>query len=151
MLLPQAEGPLQITKTPGPHAVVLADPLTGEPYQSGNLVATTRLIKFRFPPEWATAPLGSEDTSDESMELRVGDMVAVEVRINQNPRIHVASVRRVFPLVSLVEAQLWHVPSHERYGPWSCRKWVALDRSEVVPFWRGAGESGARGRCVDAG
>jgi hypothetical protein len=137
-ILPQCDGPFLISRLPTAHTAVLEDPLTGNLYLDGRPVSVARLIRFHFPANWS-GPEASElaEQVGDLSGIRVGDFLAVEPRISQNKRVHVARVDRPFAAQGLLQVTLYHVPTTARFGPWQRRPWEVWqdngrDRSEMI-------------------
>lgn len=133
MVLPQNDGPFVVDLVFNDHAVRLRDVLSGDPVFNGRRVATSRLVRFPFPPEWAQHDL-REDV-DAHVTFKVGDMVVVEHALGNNKRCSVARVERVFNTGAQAEVKLFEVALGDRFGPWTRRKWMPVDGPyEVVAF-----------------
>ena len=131
-ILPQCDGPYTITKVIDTHNVMLEDILTGEAYLNGRPISVTRLIRFDFPPEYAT-PQPDELPAEVHSNLKIGDMIAVEYKAfaSSRPQINVARVDKIFPHNDQVEVTLFQIPLMDRYGPWDRRKWVVWSVDNV--------------------
>ena len=119
------------------HSVRLEDALTGTPFLHGKAISISRLIRFKFPRQH-TEPF-THEMSSSALEVENNAWFAVEIRWQNSYRIFVAKVVRVFRANEQFEGVLYHVPSSERYGPWSRRRWVpwALEgnpRKEICAF-----------------
>lgn len=92
-ILPQCDGPLVVSRLPTAHTAILEDCMTAEKHQHGRPVAVSRLVRFRFPSEWATEGLDDREGVDAVLaNLRTSDMVAVMPRVSYANRVHVARV-----------------------------------------------------------
>ena len=125
VILPQADGPYTISVAQDAHGVTLEDPLTGEAAMHGARIATSRLIKYDFPQDWASNDL-KEDMA-KAHDFQVGSLVCVKSSVGRNhPRVFVGRVERFFPAQNQVEVTLFEVPRGARLGPWTRRPWEVM-------------------------
>ena len=133
VILPQCDGPYAIYRFPTAHTALLTDPLSGEPAAEGKPVSVARLIRFRFPSDWA-GPDQHELALDAGFvsKLRPGCMICVQPKTSQFDRIHVARVEKVFADQGLAEVTIFWVAPGDRTGPWQARKWSVWADEGVV-------------------
>ena len=133
VILPQADGPYLVSRVLSSHTVVLADPMSGEPLQGGRPLSMSRLIKFKFPADWAGPEAVEADEESGSVErYRRGMFLCVASPHSQNGRLHVARVEAIFAAQGQVEVSLYWVPPKGRTGPWQARVWTPwLDESSM--------------------
>ena len=133
VILPQCDGPFTIYKLPTAHTALLLDTLSGEPAGGGKAVSISRLIRFRFPIEWAGVEAQEMEQNVRSIaDLKIGNMVCVAPRTSQYNRIHVARIDKVFREQGLAEVTLFWVPPGNRTGPWQARRWAIWVEDGVI-------------------
>ena len=136
-ILPQCDGPFQIYRLPTAHTAILTDVLSREPTADGKAISVARLIRFRFPKDWA-GPEHHDLTHSVGAiaQLKVGRFVACEPKASQHrergQRVHVARVERVWREQGLAEVTLFWVPPENRTGPWQARRWTVWAEDGVV-------------------
>ena len=130
-ILPQNDGPFVVSQLLDSHSVRLEDALTGTPFLQGKPIGVTRLIRYKFPRNFAE-PFAHELTT-LNVEVENNSWFAVEIRHQHSYRIFVAKVIRVFRDNEQFEAHLYHVPSAERFGPWARRVWAPWTASDGTP------------------
>jgi len=132
LILPQADGPFCVSVVQDQHGVTLEDPLTGEAIYRGARVATSRLVKFEFPQDWAAVDL--EEDAAKTHDIHVGSFVCVRTSVGRAaPRVHVGRVERFFQAQDQLEVTLFEVPRGSRLGPWTRRPWeVKLNTAGAV-------------------
>ena len=134
VILPQCDGPYVIYKLPTPHIVLLHDTLTNESVCDGKPVAVSRLIRFKFPHDWAGAEVQDVEDRENMMNgLKPGMFIAVSPKTSFFNRIHVARVERPFVGQELCEVTLYTVPKGNRTGPWQARRWVIWQNEDGTP------------------
>jgi hypothetical protein len=122
-ILPQCDGPYEIVSVPTSHVCILADPLTGEPYDKAKPVSVTRLVHFEFPSKYAEPTVGDVARGDDLFDhLNVGALIA----ISRNERVYVARVERLFKGQRQLEVHVMEVPKTCRFGPWARRIWEVM-------------------------
>ena len=133
VILPQADGPYLVSRVLSSHTVVLADPMSGEPLQGGRPLSVSRLVKFKFPADWAGPEAVEADDESGSVErYRKGMFLCVASPHSQNGRLHVARIEAIFAAQGQVEVSLYWVPPKGRTGPWQARVWTPwLDESSM--------------------
>ena len=92
------------------------------------------MVAFEFPNDYAEPEVGELMTQEEYEKLTRGDLVAIEIRHHGQLRIYVARVERTYQGSSLVQVQLFRVPSSERYGPWQRRRWELWGDDTGQPY-----------------
>ena len=66
-------------------------------------------------------------------DLKVGNFVAVETKLDQHTQIFVARIARIFAANRQLEVTVYQVPTDQRYGPWNRRTWhVRTDSSNAL-------------------
>ncbi|CAE8737884.1 unnamed protein product, partial [Polarella glacialis] len=73
MVLPQNDGPFVVDLVYNDHAVRLRDVLSGDPVFNGRRVATSRLVRFPFPPEWTQHDLREDVDAHVTFKVALGD------------------------------------------------------------------------------
>ena len=132
VILPQCDGPFSIHRMPTPHTALLLDALTGEPAVEGKAFSVARLIKFRFPKEWAGAE-GAELRDGANLpQVKVGEFVCVSPKTSQFSRIHVARIDRIYREQGLLDVTLYWVPPGNRTGPWQARRWAVWSEQGAI-------------------
>ena len=133
VILPQADGPYLVTRVLSVHTVILADPMSGEPIQGGRPLSVSRLIRFKFPTDWAGPEAVEVENEPDTMETyRRGMFLCVSSQSSQYRRVYVARVEAIFAAQGQAEVALYWVPPKGRSGPWQARIWTPwLDDSGV--------------------
>ena len=91
VILPQADGPYLVTRVLSTHAAILADPMSGEPIQGGRPLSVSRLIKFKFPADWAGPEAVEVENEPDTVEMyRRGMFLCVSSQSSQYRRVYVA-------------------------------------------------------------
>ena len=139
VILPQADGPYLVTRVLSAHTVILADPMSGEPIQGGRPLSVSRLIRFKFPTDWAGPEAVEVENEPDTMETyRRGMFLCVSSQSSQYRRVYVARVEAIFAAQGQAEVALYWVPPKGRSGPWQARIWtpwlddLGVPKKEVV-------------------
>ncbi|CAE8584543.1 unnamed protein product [Polarella glacialis] len=130
MILPQCDGPYLIDTMRNDHAVRLVDVLSGDTVMGGKRVATSRLIKFHFPAEYANQ--GDEDMQTDTHDYKVGEFVLVDLPSGRGSAVHVCKIVQLFQVGEQAQVSVYEVPNGERYGLWRRRPWKVTGAIEVV-------------------
>jgi len=124
VILPQCDGPYSISRMVGSHTCLLIDPLSQEPAFDGKPVSLARLIRFRFPADWAGAEaLELPSTSASFASVQIGAIVACLPRVCPPGRVFLGRVDRLYRNHTMLEVTLMHVAPAHRTGPWTARRW----------------------------
>ena len=90
--MPALSGPLLVQSVVNEYTVRLADPITDVLYQKGNPVSVARLVKFNYPVDRLFEDRVPE--VDPALTLKMGDTVAVRLRLRAKPRVYVAEIKQ---------------------------------------------------------
>ena len=127
LIIPQADGPFIIDQVFDGHTCRLRDAVSGAPYLNGTRISLARLVAFRYPVH----AIQQEDPVVSSFdELRHGDLVAVETKLQQHFRVFVARIKTLFRANEQAEVDVFEVSQDQRYGGWNRRKWFPRTDAE---------------------
>jgi len=109
VILPQCDGPYTFVRVPTAHTVLLVDTLSGEAAFEGKAVSCARLIRFKFPSDWAgPEPGGTEDRKNAFVDIKRGAFIACAPQGLQYTSVHVARVEKIYQEQQLCDVLLFH-------------------------------------------